>query len=78
FKINFGKNYKYLPNYLEKFKYERLISTYPNLTSNEIQESLYRMANMFDATTLSISKKCELNYDIDRYSEVKKYIGYKK
>lgn len=36
------------------------------------------MANMFDATTLSISKKCELNYDIDRYSEVKKYIGYKK
>ncbi|MGW7889705.1 aminoglycoside 6-adenylyltransferase [Staphylococcus xylosus] len=77
FKINFGKNYKYLPNYLETSKYEGLVSTYPYLTSNKIQESLYRMVNMFDATTFNVSNKCELNYDIDRYSEVKKYIGYK-
>ncbi|MEJ7220207.1 aminoglycoside 6-adenylyltransferase [Staphylococcus gallinarum] len=78
FKINFGKNYKYLPNYLETSKYKRLVATYPNLTSNKIQESLYTMICMFDVTTLSVSNKCELKYDIDRYSEVKKYIGYKK
>lgn len=76
FKINFGKNYKYLPNYLDTSKYETLIFTYPNLTSNEIRNSLYRMIDMFDAATLGVSNKCKLNYDIDRYSEVKRYIGY--
>ncbi|UXU51990.1 aminoglycoside 6-adenylyltransferase [Staphylococcus arlettae] len=76
FQINFGKNYKYLPNYLEKEKQEKLISTYPHLNNNEIQESLYKMVDMFDYIAVSISKKCELNYDIARYSEVKKYIMY--
>lgn len=76
FQINFGKNYKYLPNYLEKEKQEKLISTYPHLNNNEIQESLYKMVDMFDHIAVSISKKCELNYDIARYSEVKKYIMY--
>jgi aminoglycoside 6-adenylyltransferase len=78
FKINFGKNYKYLPKYLEASKYERLVATYPNLTSNKIKESLYTMISMFDVTTLSVSQKCDLNYDIDIYLEVKEYIGYKK
>ncbi|MBF0812829.1 aminoglycoside 6-adenylyltransferase [Staphylococcus saprophyticus] len=76
FQINFGKNYKYLPNYLEASKYKRLFYTYPNLTSVEIKKSLYSMVDMFDVITLNVGNKCKLNYDIERYAEVKEYIGY--
>lgn len=78
FQIDFGKNYKYIPDYLETIKNEELIFTYPHLNRNEIQESLYRMIDMFDTTALSVSKKCELKYDKRNYSEVKRYIEYKK
>ena len=78
FQINFGKSYKYLPNYLESNKNSELTSTYPHLNIDEIKESLYKMIEMFDYTAVRVSKKCKLNYDIEGYAEVKKYIGYKK
>lgn len=76
FQVNFGKNYKYLRNYLESPKYEKLISTYPHLTSKEINNSLYIMIEMFEIASLSVSKKCKLNYELERYLEVKKYIDF--
>ncbi|SUM91117.1 aminoglycoside 6-adenylyltransferase [Staphylococcus saprophyticus] len=78
FQINFGKSYKYLPNYLESNKNSELTSTYPHLNIDEIKESLYKMIEMFDYAAVRVSKKCKLNYDIEGYAEVKKYIGYKK
>ena len=77
FQVNFGKSYKYLPNYIETSKYEKLTSTYPHLDMTEIKEALFKMIEMFDYATVRVSKKCELDYDIERYAEVKNYIGYK-
>ncbi|WP_437750415.1 aminoglycoside 6-adenylyltransferase [Staphylococcus shinii] len=78
FQINFGKCYKYLPNYLAPMKYKKLISTYPHLNKNEIQNLLYKLVEMFDDATLTVSKYCGLYYEMNCYIEVKKFIGYKK
>ncbi|MES3712839.1 aminoglycoside 6-adenylyltransferase [Staphylococcus ureilyticus] len=76
FQVNFGKSFKYLPNYLESSKSNELTSTYPHLNINEIKEALYKMTEMLDYAAVRVSKKCKLKYDIESYAEVKKYIGY--
>ncbi|MBO3066061.1 aminoglycoside 6-adenylyltransferase [Staphylococcus shinii] len=78
FQVNFGKSFKYLPNYLGSNKNSELTYTYPHLNINEISESLYIMIEMFDYATVRVGNKCKLNYDTGDYVEVKKYIGYKK
>ena len=75
FQVNFGKSFKYLPNYLGSNKNSELTSTYPHLNTNEIKEALYKMTEMFDYAAVMVSKKCKLNYDTENYAEVKKYIG---
>ena len=76
FQVNFGKSFKYLPNYLGPNKNSELTSTYPHLNTNEIKEALYKMTEMFDYAAVMVSKKCKLNYDTENYAEVKKYIGF--
>ena len=76
FQVNFGKSFKYLPNYLGSNKNSELTSTYPHLNTNEIKEALYKMTEMFDYAAVMVSKKCKLNYDTENYAEVKKYIGF--
>ncbi|MEK4843538.1 aminoglycoside 6-adenylyltransferase [Staphylococcus sp. FSL W8-0271] len=76
FQVNFGKSFKYLPNYLGSNKNSELTSTYPHLNTNEIKEALYKMTEMFEYAAVMVSKKCKLNYDTENYAEVKKYIGF--
>lgn len=76
FQVNFGKSFKYLPNYLGSNKNSEFTSTYPHLNTNEIKEALYKMTEMFDYAAVMVSKKCKLNYDTENYAEVKKYIGF--
>ncbi|HGN7358418.1 TPA: aminoglycoside 6-adenylyltransferase [Staphylococcus aureus] len=76
YKVNFGKNYKYLTNHMSKSEENNLISTYPTLNSSEIKKSLYKMIIFFDDITKSVSDKCDLIYDGKQYLEVKKYIGF--
>lgn len=76
FQVNFGKSFKYLPNYLGSNKNSELTSTYPHLNTNEIKEALYKMTEMFDYAAVMVSKNCKLNYDTENYAEVKKYIGF--
>lgn len=76
FQVNFGKSFKYLPNYLGSNKNSELTSTYPHLNTNEIKEALYKMTEMFDYAAVMVSKKCKLNYDTENYAEVKKYIDF--
>lgn len=76
FQVNFGKSFKYLPNYLGSNKNSELTSTYPHLNTNEIEEALYKMTEIFDYAAVMVSKKCKLNYDTENYAEVKKYIGF--
>lgn len=76
YKVNFGKNYKYLTNHMSKSEENNLISTYPTLNSSEIKKSLYKMIRFFDDITKSVSDKCDLIYDKKQYLEVKKYIGF--
>ena len=76
FQVNFGKSFKYLPNYLGSNKNSELTSTYPHLNTNEIKEALYKMTEIFEYAAVMVSKKCKLNYDTENYAEVKKYIGF--
>ena len=76
FQVNFGKSFKYLPNYLESSKNNELTSTYPHLNIDEIKEVLYKMTEMMDYAAVRVSKKCKLKYDIEGYAEVKQYIGF--
>ncbi|MFH4903755.1 aminoglycoside 6-adenylyltransferase [Staphylococcus cohnii] len=76
FQVNFGKSFKYLPNYLGSNNNSELTSTYPHLNTNEIKEALYKMTEMFEYAAVMVSKKCKLKYDTENYAEVKKYIGF--
>ena len=73
YNISFGKNYKYLPKYLDILDYRRLEDTYTLLESDSLWDALESMMEFFDSLSLEVSKL--LGYDIDKQM-VKNTVGF--
>lgn len=76
FKINIGKSYKYLPDYLSNRDYAMLSNTYPVLNANDIKRKLYSMIRFFDEIYVDFCQKLNYKYQKNPYKEVKEYIEY--
>lgn len=76
FKINIGKSYKYLPDYLSNRDYAMLSNTYPVLNANDIKRKQYSMIRFFDEIYVDFCQKLNYKYQKNPYKEVKEYIEY--
>ncbi|WP_181300374.1 aminoglycoside 6-adenylyltransferase [Staphylococcus pasteuri] len=76
YRVNFGKNYKWLPKFLNNEENEKLKQTYSRLDKSEITYVMYKTIEIFDEVTFQVATLLEFKFDKEKYKKVKEYIEY--
>ena len=63
YKVSFGKNDKYLPNYLNDNDLTNLKKTYPTLERDVLWDALFNICEYFEVTSVEVGNL--LGYTVD-------------
>lgn len=73
YNVAFGKNYKYLPKYLDNSDLSKLEETYTFLDYNYLWDALDLMQNFFKDLSLEVGKLLAYNVDINEVDNTLEY-----
>lgn len=74
FSVNFGKSGKYLKRYVDNDYYEKILLTYPDAEPENIWESVFIMAEMFEESARHVAARLDFEYHAEESGNVVKYL----
>lgn len=74
FKVSFGKGGRNMTHYISSDLYHRILSTYADSNVDNIWNSLFLMADLFDDLANKIAKSMSFNYKATEAKNVTEYL----
>jgi aminoglycoside 6-adenylyltransferase len=74
FSVSFGKNGKYLEEYIEPSLWKQVLATYPDAGIENIWQALFLMTSLFSETASSIALKLTFGYNTTEAENIKTYL----
>ena len=74
FKINLGKSHKFLNRYVDSELWIEILKTYPSLNKENIWNSLLKMTELFNKSSIELSNKLDLIYNLEEANNLKEYL----
>jgi aminoglycoside 6-adenylyltransferase len=75
FSVSFGKDGKFMKEYLDENAYKAILETYPDYKSENIWNSLFKMTELFSKYANHVSRELVYKYNPDEQENVKKYLN---
>lgn len=74
FCVNTGKCNKYLPRYIPKEMWERLLSTYPPMEPQAMWTALFTMSELFDQAAVQVGNALGFCYNQEESQRTRRYL----
>lgn len=74
FTVSFGKGGRYMAKYLSPELYSKILSTYPDISTENIWKALFIMTQLFDELAREIAADMDFDYNKDEVINVTTYL----